>query len=303
MTLFIAMVLDAALGEPKWLWSRLPHPAVLMGRLIAAADQRFNNGPARKAKGAGVMAALTLGAAILGFGLQLIPGPFIDIVVLAILLAQRSLCDHVLAVAKALRSGLEDGKSAVAQIVGRDTAQMTESAVARSAIESGAENLSDGVIAPILWFVIGGLPGLLIYKVTNTADSMIGYKTEKHIDFGWAAARFDDALNYIPARVTAVLMAVSMMRVDTLGEIANDAPSHRSPNAGWPEAAMAHTLNIALSGPRVYDGQLRDYAFVNADGIRELGANHISEAVRVLWQTWALVLIPAAIGAWIFAPF
>ncbi len=301
LTLFVAMVLDALLGEPKWLWSRLPHPAVLMGRAIDRADQRFNSGTARKGKGGAVMAGFVGAAALIGLALQAIPGVVVDIVVLAILLAQRSLCDHVIAVAKALTTSLRDGQEAVAQIVGRDTKNMDESAVARSAIESGAENLSDGVIAPIFWFVIAGLPGLLIYKISNTADSMIGYKTERHADFGWAAARFDDALNYLPARITAVLMAVSLWRVDTLGEVAHDAPAHRSPNAGWPEAAMAYALNIALSGPRMYDGQLREYPFVNEDGIRELRARHIREAVRVLWQTWALVLIPAGIAAWVFA--
>ncbi len=286
------------MGEPKWLWSRVPHPAVLMGRLIGWADETFNTGGARKLKGAIAMLALGCGAIAIGIAIRAIPGIIADIIVLAILLAQRSLSDHVWAVASALGTSLDDGKTAVAQIVGRDTAPMTESDVARSAIESAAENLSDGVMAPIFWFAIAGVPGLLLYKLTNTADSMIGYLTDKHRDFGWAAARFDDVLNWIPARITAFLMVVSTFRFDTLGEVAADAPAHRSPNAGWPEAAMAHVLNIALAGPRSYDGQLKDYAFANNDGIHELGPNHIKEAVRVLWQTWALVLIPAAVAAW-----
>lgn len=286
------------MGEPKWLWSRVPHPAVLMGRLIGWADETFNTGGARKLKGAIAMLALGCGAIAIGIAIRAIPGIIADIIVLAILLAQRSLSDHVWAVASALGTSLDDGKTAVAQIVGRDTAPMTESDVARSAIESAAENLSDGVMAPIFWFAIAGVPGLLLYKLTNTADSMIGYLTDKHRDFGWAAARFDDVLNWIPARITAFLMVASTFRFDTLGEVAADAPAHRSPNAGWPEAAMAHVLNIALAGPRSYDGQLKDYAFANNDGIHELGPNHIKEAVRVLWQTWALVLIPAAVAAW-----
>jgi len=141
----------------------------------------------------------------------------------------------------------------------------------------------------------------LVYKVTNTADSMIGYKTEQHGDFGWASARFDDVLNYVPARISAILIAASMFRFEMLGDVYSDAPKHRSPNAGWPEAAMAHTLNIALSGPRSYDGEIQNYPFVNEAGIRELGNNHIIEAVRVLWQTWAIILIPTGIFAWLFA--
>jgi len=301
LTLLIAMLLDAAFGEPKWLWNRLPHPAVLMGRAVGWADTRFNKGDNLKLKGVLTLSSLVGGALLLGFFLKWIPGHYVDIIVLAILLAQRSLSDHVLAVVKGLRNGINSGRDAVAQIVGRDTTDMDESTVARSAIESAAENLSDGVIAPIFWFAIGGLPGLLVYKVTNTADSMIGYRTEKHRQFGWASARFDDLLNLVPARLSAVLIAASLLRFDVLGEVVEDAPKHRSPNAGWPEAAMAHVLNIALSGPRSYDGEVKDYPFVNADGIRELGANHIIEAVRVLWLTWAIVLIPAALTAWLFA--
>lgn len=295
------MLLDAAFGEPKWLWSRVPHPAVLIGKAIDWADNRYNNGTQRKLKGVLVVGTLFSAAMLIGFLFHLLPGRYADVLLLAILLAQRSLSDHVLAVAKGLNVNLEKGRTVVAQIVGRDTKTMDESAVARSAIESAAENLSDGVMAPIFWFVIGGLPALLAYKAINTADSMIGYKTERHKDFGWAAARFDDVLNYVPARITAVLIAASMLRFDILGEVAADAPAHRSPNAGWPEAAMAHTLNIALSGPRTYDGTLKDYPFVNKDGIHELNASHINEAVQVLWQSWGIVLIPAAIAAWLFA--
>lgn len=301
LTLFVAMILDAIFGEPKQIWDRIPHPAVLMGRVIKRADDRYNKGPRRRQKGAAVIAVLVGLAMLLGFVLHLIPGRFVDIIVLAILLAQRSLSDHAMAVAKGLRRSLEEGRTEVAKIVGRDTQSMDESAVARSAIESAAENLSDGVIAPIFWFLIGGLPGLLAYKITNTADSMIGYQTSQHKDFGRAAARLDDALNYIPARLTAVLISASMLRFDVLGEVIADAPKHRSPNAGWPEAAMAYTLNIALSGPRSYGGKFTDDPFVNEDGIRELGETHIGEAVRVLWQTWAIVLIPAGIFAWVFA--
>lgn len=300
MTLFLAMLLDAALGEPKWLWNRVPHPAVLMGQVIDWADKRFNKGIQRRGKGILVLAALVIGALVLGFILKLVPFQIIDLLILAVLIAQRSLSDHVMAVAKALKQGLPQGRAAVAQIVGRDTASMDQSAVSRSAIESAAENLSDGVIAPIFWFIIGGLPGVLMYKIVNTADSMIGYLNDDYKDFGWAAAKFDDLLNYIPARITAVLMVASYNRFDMLGEVAVDAPVHRSPNAGWPEAAMAYVLNVALAGPRSYDGKMRDYAFVNNDGVHDLGPEHIAESVWVLWRTWGTVLIVAALFGWLF---
>ena len=296
MTLILGMILDAIFGEPKWLWSRVPHPAVLMGRLISACDLRFNAGDQRKAKGIAVMAALVIAAGLLGLLLQAFPGQIIDILVIAVILAQKSLVEHVRAVADALRLSLGDGRRAVAMIVGRDTQAMDRPAVARSAIESAAENLSDGVIAPAFWFLIAGLPGLLIYKITNTADSMIGYRTPRHADFGWAAARFDDLLNLIPARLTALMIWAVTTRPAPRG-ILQDAPLHRSPNAGWPEAAMAHGLDIALSGPRSYDGQMREYPFVNATGTHALTPTDIDRAVSVLWKTWALMLGIAIIAA------
>lgn len=294
MTLVLAMILDALFGEPRWLWTRLPHPAVLMGRLIGWCDTTFNTGDQKRLKGVATIGALCAGSAVLGWVLQLVPGAVLDVIVLAILLAQKSLVDHVQAVGDALRLSLGDGRRSVAMIVGRDTGAMDEPAVARSAIESAAENLSDGVIAPIFWFAVAGLPGLLIYKITNTADSMIGYRTEKHAAFGWAAARLDDLLNIVPARLTALMIWAVTTRPDPLA-IIREAPLHRSPNAGWPEAAMAHSLNIALSGPRSYEGQLRDYPFVNGDGERKLDPDDIDRAVAVLWKTWGLALVLAFI--------
>ncbi len=293
MTLFLGMLLDALLGEPKWLWDRVPHPAVLMGRLVGWADETLNHGAGRKAKG--VLTLVILLAIALGIGLILraIPGGVVEVLVLAVLLAQRSLSDHVLAVARGLRSGLADGRHAVAQIVGRDTKDMGEADIARAAIESGAENLSDGVIAPIFWFVLGGLPGLLAYKITNTADSMIGYRTDRHADFGWAAARFDDLLNWVPARITGALILLVTLRFDVFDRVVDDAPLHRSPNAGWPEAALAHAENFALSGPRVYDGTLQDYPYVNDTGIKELNADHVTQSVWILWRVWGAALVPA----------
>jgi adenosylcobinamide-phosphate synthase len=174
---------------------------------------------------------------------------------------------------------------------------MTEEQVARSAIESAAENLSDGVIAPAFWFLVAGLPGLLVYKAVNTADSMIGYRTEKHRDFGWASARFDDLLNLIPARLTCLMIVALSGQWARWRDILQDAHRHISPNAGWPEAAIARGLDIALAGPRSYDGQLRDLAWVNGDARREIGAAEVFRACDMLWRVWGLAL--GLVSVWV----
>jgi len=298
MILAAALVLDAALGEPRWLWSRTPHPAVHMGRAVAAFDRHLNTGPLRRAKGALALAlliALALATAALIAAIPL--GPLPELLTVAILLAQRSLVDHVRAVADALRLSTPEGRRAVARIVSRDTTAMDDSAIARSAIESASENLSDGVIAPAFWFAVAGLPGLLIYKFTNTADSMIGYRTPRHEHFGWAAARFDDLLNLVPARLTALLIAATTGQLRQIQAIRADAALHKSPNAGWPEAAMARALDIALAGPRSYDGQRRNFPFVNAAARHTLTPGDIDAAITVLWRTWALALAFALLTA------
>ncbi|WP_297768645.1 adenosylcobinamide-phosphate synthase CbiB [uncultured Roseovarius sp.] len=290
------MLLDAVLGEPRWLWQRLPHPAVLMGRAVGWCDHTFNRGEARRARGIAAMTGLA--ALALGLGWVLAQfGPAVEIICAAILLAQRSLVDHVAAVARDLRISLGDGRRAVAQIVGRDTREMGPDDVARAAIESAAENFSDGVIAPVIWFLLGGLPGLLLYKITNTADSMIGYRTPRHEAFGWAAARFDDLLNLIPARVTAGLILATHGLWSAWRMVATEARQHRSPNAGWPEAAMARALGVALSGPRSYHGELRDFPYVNGTGRHAIGESEILAACRALWRVWAAALIGAALIA------
>jgi len=284
-----ALALDAALGEPRWLWSRLPHPAVLMGRAVGWLDTHFNTGRNRRARGVAAMALLVVAAGVLGCVLALLPW-WLQAVIAAILLAQRSLCDHVGDVARALDSSLPEGREAVARIVGRDTAQLDAPGVTRAAIESAAESLSDGVVAPALFLLVFGLPGLLVYKVTNTADSMVGYRTDRHEAFGWAAARFDDLLNLVPARLTAVLIFATHAHWQGWGAAIADARRHRSPNAGWPEAAMARVLGVALSGPRAYHGRLTDDPFVNPEGTREPGPEHIRIAVAGLWRAWAVML-------------
>ncbi len=284
-----ALLLDGVMGEPKWLWSRVAHPAVLMGRLIGWCDTRFNDGT--RARGALVLAALVLAAGLAGWLIAALPlGWLWSMLLAAILLAQRSLVAHVRAVADGLRYGVNPGRRAVAMIVGRDTSALDESGVARAAIESAAENLSDGVVAPAFWFLVAGLPGILIYKLINTADSMIGYRTPRHEAFGWAAARLDDVLNYIPARLTAGLIALAFWSARAVDVTLQDARLHRSPNAGWPEAAMAGVLDVALSGPRSYHGEMREFPFVNAGGEREIGVAEIEAAIAVLWRVWWVIL-------------
>lgn len=291
MILTLALLLDAALGEPDWLWTRMRHPAVLMGDGISWADGRFNNGADRKTKGVWLVVALVVISVVVATLLRSLPmGWLVELIVAAILLAQRSLVDHVRAVAEGLREGLVPGREAVAMIVGRDVAALDGSGVARGAIESGAENFSDGVVAPAFWFLVLGLPGMLAYKAINTADSMIGYKTEAYRDFGWAAAKLDDLVNWVPARVSAVLILAAGMRLDRMAEVVGEAPKHRSPNAGWPEAAMARVLGVALSGPRSYGGVLGQEPFVNPDGRKDLDANDIDACCRILWLSWGLML-------------
>ena len=284
------MLLDAVFGEPRMLWDRLPHPAVLMGRLVAFLDRTLNTGQDRKSKGVLALSVLCFIAAVFGSLLSQF-GWVIEIIVAAILMAQKSLVDHVRAVATGLRTSIEEGRFAVSMIVSRDTKDMNEAQVARSAIESAAENFSDGVIAPAFWFLVGGLPAMLVYKFVNTADSMIGYKTEKYLEFGWASARIDDLLNWIPARLSMLLIVVFAKRSVNCRAIISEAKRHKSPNAGWPEAAMARAINVALAGPRSYDGQLQQLPWVNERGRQTITADDVDAAVRILWRAWNLAWI------------
>ena len=288
--LVFAMLLDAIFGEPRFLWDRLPHPAVLMGRLVAFLDRTLNMGNDRKSKGVLALAIFCFSAAVLGSVLSQL-GWVIEIIIAAILLAQKSLVDHVKAVATGLRISIEQGRFAVSMIVSRDTKDMTESQIARAAIESAAENFSDGVIAPAFWFLIGGLPAMLVYKFVNTADSMIGYKTKKYLEFGWASARFDDVLNWVPARISMLLIVAFAKQPINLKAIISEAKQHKSPNAGWPEAAMARAIDVALAGPRSYDGKLQQLPWVNETGRQSITANDVDSATRILWRTWNLAWV------------
>ena len=288
--LVLAMLLDAVFGEPRMLWDRLPHPAVLMGRLVAFLDRTLNTGQDRKSRGVLALSVLCFTAVVIGSLLSQF-GWVIEIIVAAILLAQKSLIDHVRAVATGLRKSIEEGRFAVSMIVSRDTKDMNEAQAARSAIESAAENFSDGVIAPAFWFLVGGLPAMLVYKFVNTADSMIGYKTEKYLEFGWASARFDDLLNWLPARLSMLLIVIFAKQPVNFRAIVSEAKRHKSPNAGWPEAAMARAINVALAGPRSYDGQLQQLPWVNETGRQTITADDVDAAVRILWRAWNLAWI------------
>lgn len=292
--LFLGLFLDALLGEPKWLWLRVPHPIVLVGRIINALDKKFNKDEyfspnMRKINGAIVLLTLIIFGGILGFFAAHLPD-FLHSIIVAILIAHHSLCTHVRAVGKALaHDDVALARKNSSAIVGRDMQHAAPPEISRAAIESAAENLSDGVIAPIFWFLIAGLPGLFVYKIVNTADSMIGYKNARYAHFGWATARFDDVLNWVPARLSAALLAIAFFARVPFLTICSEARKHRSPNAGWPEAVMAFGLGIALSGPRRYDGHLSNDPFVNPAG---KSANHhdISRSVYALWRVWGIVM-------------
>ena len=290
--LLIALIVDAAIGEPRLLWDRIPHPAVLMGRSVDILDSFLNKGGGRLAKGIFALALLVVIAFVLGVLIQAIPdGGVLETVVAAILLAHRSLISHVNDVRIALANSVEDGRIAVSLIVGRDTSNLDESGIARAAIESAAENFSDGVIAPAFWFLLFGLPGLLVYKIVNTADSMIGHLNDRYTLFGWAAAKLDDIMNWVPARMTAGLIALVGRRRGIWDLVREDAQFHRSPNAGWPEAAMAGSLNIALAGPRSYDGVVTHDAFMNGSGRRTLTSADIKSATKLLWRAWITLVL------------
>lgn len=312
-----ALALDAALGDPDAVWRRVPHPVVLLGRLVDALDGGLNRPQLRprlrKALGVIAILAVTIAAAAIGFAVEyvfsLIPYGFIGTVIVAtVLLAGRSLYAHVRAVTRAFGSGgLDAARAAVSRIVGRDPASLDEAGVCRAAIESAAENFSDAVVAPTLWFALLGLPGMFAVKAINTADSMIGHMSPRHEHFGWASARLDDLVNLPASRLAGVLIALAApvaggSVAEAFRVMRRDAPGHRSPNAGWPEAAMAAALGLALLGPRRYRGVLAAAPYLNPAGRRVAVPKDIDRALRVYLGAWALLFLLAAIpGALIIA--
>ena len=282
----LALAIDAATGEPATLWRRTGHPVTWFGAAIDMADRRLNLGSSRRVRGvaalAVVLALFVLPAAMLGALLGALPslvGIVVEALVASTLIAHRSLHDHVAAVAQA--PTLAQSRSAVSLIVGRDPETLDEAGVARAAIETLAENLSDGVVAPAFWFAIGGLPGIVAYKVVNTADSMIGHRTPRHAAFGWAAARLDDAMNIVPARLTALLtLLVAPKARRRWRTVATEARGHVSPNAGWPEAAFAAGLGVSLGGPRRYGTRAVEGVWLNPEG-RAPERSDIARALRL----------------------
>jgi adenosylcobinamide-phosphate synthase len=303
-----ALVLDRVVGDPPWLWRRLPHPVTLFGWMIGRCDAALNDPAlgfeARRRRGVAASVSLAAVALATGIAIELVTaalplGFALEIVLVAVLLAQKSLIEHVGQVADGLRQTLAGGRAAVARIVGRDVTVLDEAGVARAAIESAAENFSDGLVAPAFWYATLGLPGLLVYKLANTADSMIGHRTPRHEAFGWAAARFDDALNFIPARLSAVLIALAApLRGGQAGAAwkaaLRDASLHRSPNAGWPEAAAAGALGLALGGPRRYGPVVVDGAWLNGSSRQDAGPEDIRAAMQLIDSAWLLLLALAA---------
>jgi len=305
----VAMAVDALLGWPSWLFARIGHPVTWLGRLIGVIDAGWNRDsdpPAlRRAAGvAGASVVIAISVAV-GWMLQvLLPTAWLQIVLVGVLswplVALRSLHDHVAAVAAPLLAGdIAGAREAVSRIVGRDPTALDEAGIARAAIESLAENASDGIVAPVFWGAVFGLPGILGYKAINTLDSMIGHRSERHEAFGWAAARIDDVANFIPARLTGFLFVVlAPRRSKALSCMTRDARRHRSPNAGWPEAAMAGALGVRLSGPRIYHGSTTDEPWLN-EGARDPLARDIAEALTVYRR--AMLLLAGMLAILAFA--
>ena len=312
--LLLALAIDLAFGDMAPVFHYLPHPVVIVGRAIGFFDRRLNregrSDAARRFRGVFTVVVLVGAAAAIGWAI----GEYlrvmhyawlIEALLVAVLLAQRSLFEHAAAVGKALQAdGLQGGRAAVAKIVGRDPESLDEFGVARAAVESLFENFSDGVIAPAFWYLLLGLPGLFAYKTANTLDSMVGLRSPKYLHFGWAAARFDDALNWIPARLTALLVWFAALVLPgaqagaairtTLG----DAKKHRSPNAGWPEAAAAGALGLALGGPRRFAGTVMNEPWLGKGRARvteaDIGCALTLYCVAAAWFAALLLLALAA---------
>jgi len=315
VTVLCALLIEAGFGYPVSLLERIKHPVMWMGALIENLDSRLNHPNMIEAEWRRngwialvlLLAATVLPALALQYTMLQLPAP-LALVILACLastlLAPRDLYVHVAAVAGALdRGGLEAGREAVAKIVGRDTRALDEAGVARSAIESLAENFSDGVVAPSLWGVLLGLPGMVAYKAINTADSIIGHRTPRHESFGYASAKVDDVVNLPASRLAALWIALAAWFHDdadvrrALVTVRRDARGHRSPNAGWPEAAMAGALDLKLSGPRSYHGALTEDEWIG-EGKAEVTSADIRRALG-LYKT-ACTLQIAALGVLTF---
>ncbi|MBU0582322.1 MAG: adenosylcobinamide-phosphate synthase CbiB [Alphaproteobacteria bacterium] len=313
---FLSLVLESQTGYPDRLYKAIGHPVSWIGSLISSLDRLLNR-PAesdRRRRLYGVLALVAivgLPAAIAGSLEFLLSSYHAGLAVLVIagstLLSQQSLAEHVKAVAEALETdGLAGGREAVSKIVGRDPEQLDEAGISRAAIESLAENFSDGIVAPAFWLALGGLAGGVAYKAANTADSMIGHLTPTHRAFGWAAARFDDLVNLPASRIAALLLvaAAALTPGADAGAawqaVLRDAGKHRSPNAGWPESAMAGALGLELAGPRVYSGKMVRDAFMGEGGRRIATAADIRRALKLFWLADLLLIGLLGLAALLF---
>ena len=312
LVMLLALAIDALVGWPDRLYRAIGHPVTWLGALVDRLDKRFNrdaDSPAKRRKLGEASACLAIAAAAGAAGLAawLLPDGTLGVLLAAVLawplIAARSLHDHVAPVAEALaRDDLDDARAEVAKIVGRDVSVLDEAGVSRAAIESLAENSSDGVVAPLFWGLLLGLPGIAAYKAINTLDSMIGHRSPRHEDFGRFAARLDDWANWLPARLTGLIFAaVSPRPSEAITIMRRDAKRHRSPNAGWPEAAMAAALDCRLSGPRVYQDRVAEEPWLNPDSPDPLAAD-LRRALalyrRAMWVV-AVALAVIALLIWI----
>ena len=298
------LMIDLAIGWPGWLHARIGHPVTWLGAAIAWLERRFNRGTRNIRIGMGALCValiLTLATAPALLLQSLLPGGIWGVILGGVLawplIALRSMHDHVAAVARPLAAGdLAAARAAVAMIVGRDPRALDAAGVARAAIESLAENTSDGIVAPVFWGAVAGVPGIAAYKAVNTLDSMIGHRNDRFEAFGKVAARLDDLANLIPARLTGLLFALATPRAAgcALRVMARDARAHRSPNAGWPEAAMAGALGVRLSGPRVYGARLSEEPWLNGTA-RDPGPGDLRRALRLYARAMALMAL--ALGA------
>ena len=296
LSLLVGWLLDLVLGDPR----QLPHPVVGFGKMIAFGEHRLNKGKHRKVKGALMAITLIILVFLVGWVIRhflslanIWLGVAFDTIIVFYCLAGTTLVREVRAVFVALDRSLEDGRRQVARIVGRDTSELSAQEVRTAALETLAENLSDGVTAPLFWLAVAGTPGMLAYKMVNTLDSMIGYRTERYKDFGCWAARIDDVANYVPARLTALLMVVASGRLGLLSFVAKYGRNHASPNSGYPEAALAGILGCRFGGPHYYFGQLFDKPYIGEED-RQLSTADMEKAVRI--NRIAEVLMVASTG-------
>ena len=286
----VGWMLDIAFGDPP----RLPHPIVWFGKAIAFCEHRLNKGANRKAKGAISSVVLIVITYVVGV---VLPWWCIPIVVF-FCLAGTTLIREVRAVFMAVDRSLDEGRRQVARIVGRDTSQLSAQEVRTAALETLAENLSDGVIAPLFWFALLGMPGMLAYKMINTLDSMIGYRTERYRDYGCWAAHIDDIANYIPARLTALLMILVAGRLDLFAFVVDNGRRHASPNSGYPEAALAGILGCRFGGPHYYFGELFDKPYIG-ETERPLTTADMQRAVTLNRRAELLMVVLTAITTFI----